>query len=66
MDGIKINRDDVIHAIESEIEYINDIMADIAIQTIKTESLSFYKGKESAYQTVLSLLKEEGGNNMDG
>ena len=62
MDGIKINRDDVIHAIESEIEYIHDTLAVNQSRGLEL----FYQGKESAYLTVLSLLKEEGGNNMDG
>lgn len=63
MDDIKINRDNVIHAIESEIEYINDIMAD---SSIYSGTLEFYKGKVSAYYTILNLLLKEGGNNMDG
>lgn len=64
MNDIKINRSDIIHAIESEVKYIHDIMADSSTGSIGLEL--FYQGKESAYLTVLSLLKEEGGSNMDG
>lgn len=62
MNDIKINRSDIIYAIESEIEYIHDTLS---VHTSRGIEL-FYQGKESAYLTVLSLLKEEGGNNMDG
>lgn len=53
--------DDIIEAIEAELEYIHDILEDCTLPT-----KNYYEGKQVAYLTVLNLLIEERSNNMDG